>query len=45
MTHPSDPRDHPDPTLLERFMRNEVAAAERRWIVRHLIAGCSRCVA
>ncbi|MBV8202191.1 MAG: hypothetical protein JOZ15_16345 [Acidobacteria bacterium] len=45
MTHPSDPRDHPDPTLLERFMRNEVAEKERRWIVRHLIAGCSRCVA
>jgi tetratricopeptide (TPR) repeat protein len=45
MTHPSDPGDHPHPNLLERFMRNEVAAAERRRIVRHLIAGCSRCVA
>jgi tetratricopeptide (TPR) repeat protein len=45
MTHPSDPSKHPDPILLERFMRNEVEGAERRWIVRHLIAGCSRCVA
>src|ERR1700726_2737715 len=45
MTHPSDPGKHPDPILLERFMRNEVEGSERRWIVRHLIAGCSRCVA
>jgi tetratricopeptide (TPR) repeat protein len=45
MTHPSDPSKHPDPILLERFMRNEVEGSERRWIVRHLIAGCSRCVA
>jgi tetratricopeptide (TPR) repeat protein len=45
MTHPSDHGKHPDPILLERFMRNEVDGAERRWIVRHLIAGCSRCVA
>lgn len=45
MTHPSDHGKHPDPILLERFMRNEVEVSERRWIVRHLIAGCSRCVA
>ena len=45
MTPPSDHGRHPDPILLERFMRNEVEAAERRWIVRHLIGGCSRCVA
>jgi len=45
MTPPFDHGRHPDPILLERFMRNEVGAAERRWIVRHLIAGCSRCVA
>jgi tetratricopeptide (TPR) repeat protein len=45
MTHPPDHGKHPDPILLERFMRNEVEPAERRWIVRHLIAGCSRCVA
>jgi len=45
MTNPSDHGKHPDPILLERFMRNEVEGSERRWIVRHLIAGCSRCVA
>jgi tetratricopeptide (TPR) repeat protein len=45
MTHPPDHGKHPNPILLERFMRNEVAVSERRWIVRHLIAGCSRCVA
>jgi tetratricopeptide (TPR) repeat protein len=45
MTQPPDHGKHPDPILLERFMRNEVETAERRWIVRHLIAGCSRCVA
>jgi len=45
MTKPSDHGKHPDPFLLERFMRNEVEGSERRWIVRHLIAGCSRCVA
>src|SRR5215210_40577 len=37
--------DHPDPKLLERFMRNEAGAPERRAVVRHLLAGCSRCVA
>lgn len=37
------PQDHPDPQLLERFMRNEAAGEERRWIVRHLLAGCARC--
>src|SRR5579864_593322 len=45
MAKPSDHGRHPDPILLERFMRNEVEGSERRWIVRHLIAGCSRCVA
>jgi len=45
MTHPPDHGKHPDPILLERFMRDEVETADRRWIVRHLIAGCSRCVA
>jgi hypothetical protein len=38
-----DPKEHPDPRLLERFMRNETAGDERRWIVRHLLAGCTRC--
>jgi hypothetical protein len=37
------PENHPDSQLLERFMRNEVAGEERRWIVRHLLAGCARC--
>jgi hypothetical protein len=37
------PEDHPEPRLLERFMRNEVVGEERRWIVRHLLAGCARC--
>jgi hypothetical protein len=37
------PENHPAPQLLERFMRNEAAGEERRWIVRHLLAGCARC--
>lgn len=37
--------DHPDPNLLERFMRNEAGPPECRAVVRHLLAGCSRCVA
>jgi hypothetical protein len=37
--------DHPDPLLLERFMRNETGAEESRRVVRHLLAGCERCVA
>jgi tetratricopeptide (TPR) repeat protein len=45
MTHQSGPGEHPDSSLLERFMRNEAAAAEQRWVVRHLIGGCSRCLA
>jgi tetratricopeptide (TPR) repeat protein len=38
------PENHPDPHLLERFMRNEVDGEERRRIVRHLLGGCARCV-
>lgn len=38
------PEDHPDEPLLERFMRSEAGAEERRRIVRHLLAGCPRCV-
>jgi len=37
-------RQHPDPALLERLMRCEVTAAESRQVIRHLIAGCSRCL-
>jgi tetratricopeptide (TPR) repeat protein len=41
----SYPSSHPENGLLERFMRNEVDGQERLRIVRHLLAGCSRCVA
>jgi hypothetical protein len=37
-------RDHPDPKLLERFMRGEASALERRSIVRHMLAGCLQCL-
>jgi hypothetical protein len=36
--------NHPDPYLLEGFMRDQVSCDERRRIVRHLLAGCSRCL-
>lgn len=36
---------HPDPGLLERFMRNETEGEESRRVVRHLLSGCARCVA
>ena len=38
-------RDHPDPRLLERFMRGEAFALERRSIVRHMLSGCPQCLA
>ncbi len=34
---------HPDPSLLERFLRGDLPAAERRGVVRHLISGCAAC--
>lgn len=34
---------HPDPTLLERFLRGELGADERKTVVRHLISGCETC--
>jgi tetratricopeptide (TPR) repeat protein len=34
---------HPDPSLLERFLRGELAADERKSVVRHLIGGCVTC--
>ncbi len=37
--------EHPHPGLLERFMRGDVRGAEKRQVVRHLLAGCPRCVA
>ena len=36
-------RDHPDPRLLERFMRGELSGPACRIIVRHLLAGCPQC--
>ena len=36
---------HPDPELLERFMRNQAQPSDRLWIVRHLLAGCQKCTA
>src|SRR5215813_10231741 len=36
--------EHPDPELLEGLMRNELSAAERRRLIRHLLTGCPRCV-
>jgi len=36
--------EHPDPDLVERFMRSELAGDDRRRIVRHLLTGCPRCV-
>ena len=41
---PEDTEDHPDPGLLERFMRNETEGEERRRVVRHLLTACARCV-
>ena len=40
-------REHPDPDLLERFMRGEMAGSEipeGRKIVRHLLSGCPQCL-
>lgn len=37
-------RNHPAPKLLERFMRGEASALERRSIVRHMLTGCLQCV-
>jgi hypothetical protein len=37
-------RDHPDPRLLERFLRGEASALERRSIVRHMLRGCLQCL-
>jgi tetratricopeptide (TPR) repeat protein len=35
---------HPNAALLERFMRNEAEPAEKRRVIRHLLAGCDECV-
>jgi hypothetical protein len=46
---PSDDPDHPyhpNTEILELFMRGELTSpGERRRLVRHLLAGCPRCLA
>lgn len=41
------PQEHPDTSLLERFVRGELSGTsdrpECRKIVRHLLAGCPQC--
>jgi len=43
----SDAPGHPDPRLLERFVRGELSGPggreDCRMIVRHLLAGCLQC--
>jgi len=39
------PGKHPDPQILERFMRNEAGTQERRAVILHLLTGCAQCVA
>ena len=41
----TNPGSHPDHGLLERFMRGDVLAQEKRRVVRHLLRGCPRCMA
>jgi hypothetical protein len=36
---------HPSPEQLVRFLRGELGRSECRRIVRHLLTGCSTCVA
>ena len=38
-------REHPRPDVLLSFLRGEASLAERRAVVRHLLAGCQECVA
>jgi hypothetical protein len=38
-------REHPRPDVLLRFLRGEAALAEKRAVVRHLLAGCRECTA
>ena len=35
---------HPEPELLERFMRCELPRSEAPAVVRHLLTGCPRCL-
>ncbi len=36
---------HPTRNQIERFLRGESPAPERRAVVRHLVAGCDACAA
>lgn len=38
-------QQHPDPQLLERFLRCEAEGEERQIVVRHLLTGCPQCMA
>jgi tetratricopeptide (TPR) repeat protein len=38
------PERHPPRELLERFLRGEVGPPDSKRLVRHLIAGCARCL-
>jgi hypothetical protein len=41
---PAVRRNHPAPTQLERFVRNEIPRDEAREVVRHLMTGCAACL-
>ena len=36
---------HPQKAALDRFLRGEAAAAERRAVALHLLTGCPECLA
>src|ERR1700686_3978644 len=36
---------HPEPAVLQRYMRGESPRDEARAVVRHLLTGCPECVA
>lgn len=38
-------REHPEPPVLDRFLRGEATPAETHAVVRHLLAGCRECAA
>jgi tetratricopeptide (TPR) repeat protein len=38
-------QEHPDPQILNRLLHEELSLAERRQLVRHLLSGCSACLA
>lgn len=36
-------RDHPTPTMLDRFLRGDLAPEEVRFVLGHLLQGCANC--